>query len=122
MNQLLAELIAILEETPFCDHIRILETSFFSFSQFAIKIRCIIFAKYTFQIRLYYNRGHFDYSYQVFSQEPLCRWDNKEHFQILRTFPHHYHNIEDEVIESPLQGEPIEDLKLVLVELKKLFG
>jgi len=122
MNQLLAELVALLEDSGFCDHIQILETSFFSFAQFALKVRCTIFSKYTLQIRFYFNRGHFDYSYQIFAQAPICRWDNKEHFPSLNTFPHHFHTIENEVIESPLQGNPIEDLKRVLVELKKLFG
>lgn len=123
MNLLLTEIVTLLEETRNCDHIKILETSFFSHAQFALKIKCRIFSQYLFQIRIYFNKGHFDYSYQIHNQEPICRWANKEHFPHLKTHPHHYHTIEKQVIESPLQGNPIEDLKRVLhVKLNKYCG
>lgn len=121
LSTLLAELVSLLENSGFCENTQITETSFFSTEQFAFKIRTTIFSFLSFQIRIYYNHGHCDYSYQVFEDEPLCRWDNKEHFPEIKTFPHHYHSINGSVIESPLQGNPATDLVYVLAEVNKLF-
>lgn len=120
-STLLAEMVSLLESSGFCVDTQIVETSFFSTEQFTFKIRTTIFSSLVFQIRIYYNHGHCDYSYQVFAQEPLCRWDNKEHFPEVKTFPHHCHTIDGNVAESPLQGEPTADLKYVLAELNRLF-
>ena len=122
LSTLLAELVALLENCGFCENIRIVETAFFSATQFSCKIRATIFAALTLQIRLYYNHPHWDYAYQVFDEEPLCRWDNKEHFPHLSSHPHHCHTREGEVVESPLRGDPRKDLNLVLHELKQLFS
>jgi hypothetical protein len=117
----LAELVSLLESSGFCEGTQITETSFFSTEQFAFKIRTTIFSRHSFQIRIYYNHGHCDYSYQVFGEEPLCRRDNKEHFPEIKTFPNHHHTMDGNVIESPLQGNPATDLIYVLAELNKLF-
>lgn len=121
-HQLLAECIYLLNRSGFCDDPRIVETSFFSTEQFAFKIKTTIFSSLIFQIRIYYNQGHFDYSYQVFSEEPICRWDNKEHFPEIKTFPHHFHTQDGKITDSPLTGMPLEDLKLVLEQLSKLHN
>lgn len=121
LSTLLAELVALLEHCGFCENIRIVETAFFSGKQFSCKIRATVFSNLALQIRLYYNHPHWDYSYQVFDNDPLCRWDNKEHFPDLSTHPHHDHTREGEVIASPLVGDPREDLSLVLSELERLF-
>ena len=122
MNKLLADIVSLLDKTSFCANTKIIDTTFFSSSQFAIKIRTSIFSAYVLQIRIYYNSGHFDYSFQVFDQRPLCRWDNKEHFPWIKSHPHHFHSLDGMVEASPLIGEPIHDLKTVLRELKNLFG
>lgn len=119
-HQLLADCIYLLNCSGFCDEPRIVETSFFSTEQFAFKIRTTIFSSFTFQIRIYFNQGHLDYSYQVFSDEPICRWDNKEHFPEIETFPHHFHALDGKIIDSPLTGKPLDDLKFVLNELSNL--
>ena len=120
-HSLMAEIISILEESGFCNDIQILETSFFSFEQFTFKIRAQVFLNYTLQIRIYFNKGHFDYSYQVFDPTPLCRWDNKEHFPKIKTHPHHFHTLDCNIVESPLKSDPATDLKLVLNQLKILL-
>ena len=121
VSALLAELISVLETSGFCENTEIAETSFFSTEQFAFKIKTTLFSSLSLQIRIYYNHGHYDYSYQVFDEKPLCRWDNKEHFPDLTTFPHHYHTKDGEVVESTLTGNPATDLKFILLELKRLF-
>jgi hypothetical protein len=119
--QLLTELISLLDTSGLCDRTQIMETSIFSFEQFAFKIRTTIFSSYSFQIRIYFNEGYCDYSYQVYEKDPLCRWDNKEHFPEIKTFPHHFHTLTDKVIESPLKGNPIDDLNIVLKEIEHLL-
>lgn len=119
-HELISECIHLLNQFEFCEQPKILETSFFSNEQFALKIRATIFSSLTFQIRIYANQEHFDYSYQVFSDEPVCRWDNKEHFPEIKTFPHHFHSLDGSITDSPLTGMPLNDLKIVLEELAKM--
>lgn len=121
INRLLAELVSLLESSGLCENVRIVETSFFSAHQYAFKIRATIFSSRSFQIRIYYNHDHHDYSYQLFDQEALCRWDNAEHFPALKNFPHHHHTLDGKVVESTLTGNPETDLLIVLDSLKKLF-
>jgi len=121
LNKLLAEIISILDETDFCSNTRILESTYFSPQQFAFKIRTKIFGSYKLQLRIYYNANHYDYSYQLFSDNPLCRWDNSEHFPRITSFPHHYHSIKGNILDSPLKGDPVSDLKLVLSELSNML-
>ncbi|MFQ6116282.1 MAG: DUF6516 family protein [bacterium] len=121
MNKLLAEIVSVLDQYENCRNTQIMETAYFSLEQFAFKIRATLLSSLTLQIRIYYNKGHYDYSYQLFSDSPLCRWDNKEHFPRLSTFPHHYHTMEGKIVESPLKGQPVDDLRVVLEQLENLL-
>ena len=67
--------------------------------------------------RIYYNRGHVDYAYQLFTNVPLLRWDNKEEFRRMATYPHHHHDAQGHVHPSPLTGEPLQDIGVVLQEV-----
>jgi hypothetical protein len=75
----------------------------------------------TLQIRIYFNQNHYDYSIQVLDPEPLYRWDNKEHFPDLKTYPHHFHAKSHDITDSSLTGKPLLDLQIILNELKKLL-
>ncbi|WP_258189407.1 toxin-antitoxin system TumE family protein [Candidatus Hakubella thermalkaliphila] len=67
------------------------------------------------QVRLYRNNEHTDYAYQLFRGErPVVRWDNKEHFPSISSYPHHFHNTSGQVEASPLTGDPAHDLPFVL--------
>ncbi len=41
------------------------------------------------------------------------RWDNKEDAGQVTTAPHHFHNDESHIVESPLNGDPAHDWPLV---------
>ena len=73
-------------------------------------------------MRVYFNRDHIDYAYQLFTDEPLVRWDNKEEFAHLATYPHHYHDEQGRVKASPLQGDPTKDIELVLQEVSDFLS
>lgn len=100
-------------------HVHILSTEQFSITQFAVKVRAELTNDDILQVRIYYNEGHIDYAYQVIrANAPLVRWDNKEHFTALSTYPHHFHSQSGQVLESDLTGFPIDDLPAVLHKIE----
>ncbi len=112
---LLSILVTSLQESDLCRTVRVKETHTFSAHQFSLKVRTDLVSGDVLQIRIYCNNDHADYSYQLLrDNQPILRWDNKEHFPEIATFPHHFHSPTGEVQRSPLSGEPITDLQLVL--------
>jgi hypothetical protein len=106
-----------LQTHSLCVQVRVVETREFSPDQFYVKIRAELRQDARFQVRVYHNQGHVDYAYQLFADVPLLRWDNKEEFRHLKTFPHHHHDDEGGVYPSPLTGNPVEDMEVVLQEI-----
>jgi len=112
---ILGGVVAVLQSHPLCEHAAIVEAKEFSADQFFFKIRAELRHGYQFQVRIYYNFGHEDYAYQLFKEDaPILRWDNKEEFRNLKTYPHHHHTDGGNVLSSPLMGNPQEDIALVL--------
>ncbi len=77
LPSLLGALMAILQSNPLCTRVTVVETKVFSPDQFFFKVRAERPEEHKLQARLYSNRGHLDYAYQLFSDVPLLRWDNK---------------------------------------------
>jgi hypothetical protein len=85
------------------------------------RIRCqLLRPSYHFEIRLIQTETEITYSYQLFTDHPLIRWDNAPHFPGLQSFPHHVHDETGLVVESPLQGDVERDLSSVLDQLGAL--
>ena len=118
---LLGTLVAILQTHSMCETVAVVETKEFSPDQFFFKVRAALGGEVRFQVRIYYNRGHIDYAYQLFTDVPLLRWDNKEEFRHLETYPHHHHDVEGHVHTSPLIGEPVQDIGVVLQAVMALL-
>jgi len=79
------------------------------------KIRCrVIRVAYELEIRFIQTEDEIIYSYQLFTDRPIIRWDNAPHFPALHGYPHHVHSESSEVDESTLIGDPILDLPYVL--------
>lgn len=74
---------------------------------------------YQFQIWLHHELVFQDYAYQLFTDQPLLRWDNAPHYPDISTAPHHFHDENNTVSESPLTGKAPPDLKRVLSEIEK---
>lgn len=86
------------------------------------KIRChLLPAKYQLFIRVIQTPAEMVYSYQMFTDHPLVRWDNAPHFPDVSSSPHHFHDQHDAVHPSPLRGEVFADLEIVLAEVKELI-
>ena len=122
LASLLGRLVTELQVHPTCRKVTVVETKEFSFDQFFLKIRAELAGDYKLQVRVYYNRGHVDYAYQFFGDLPIMRWDNKEEFHHLATFPHHYHDMNGNVKPSALAGNPIMDMKTVLNEIGQFIS
>ena len=45
------------------------------------------------------------------------RWDHKEDFPEIASYPHHFHSTAGEVRASPLTGDVVHDLPIVLSTL-----
>jgi len=120
---MLGALMAILQSHPLCERTAIVETREFSPDQFYFKLRAELPQGYKFQVRVYSNGSHVDYAYQLFKEDsPVLRWDNKEEFRSLKTYPHHHHDDRGNIQLSPLQGEPQADIVFVLREIENFLA
>jgi len=119
----LSFVVTTLQGSALCSAVNVLETHQFSDRQFALKVRADLVRGGTLQVRLYYNDPHVDYAYQMFrADQPVLRWDNKEHFPGIATHPHHFHAHTGHVGDSLLTGDPAHDLPLVLDYLATFSG
>jgi hypothetical protein len=100
----------------------VIETREFSSEQFLFKLRADLPKEYKLQVRIYHDQDHIDYAYQLFTTVPLLRWDNKEEFQQLESYPHHHHDEDGNVSASPLKGDPAADLALVLQRIQEFLA
>jgi len=114
------KIISILRESAIVSNFEII--TFDEIAEKSIyKIRCnLIPYKYKLDIRFVKTERDFLYSYQFFIDRPIIRWDNAPHYPDIKTYPHHFHNKEGNVIESDLEGVPTEDLQLVLFAIRKM--
>jgi hypothetical protein len=92
------------------------------FSRSVLRLRCnLLPSSYHLDIRLIQTENETIYSYQLFTDHPIVRWDNAPHFPAIKTFPHHYHKLKGEVEASPLKGFVFEDLNYVLENIKNML-
>jgi hypothetical protein len=121
LADLLNFVVSTLQSSPVCRNVHVLETIQFSDSQFAFKVRAELKSGDGLQVRLYLNGEHADYAYQLFrNDESVVRWDNKEHFPSIPSYPHHFHNAADKIESSPLNGDPAHDLPIVLKYIESI--
>jgi hypothetical protein len=114
LPSLLGAVSAAIQTHPLCKRITEVETREFSPDQFVFKVKAEFVGKISFQTRVYFNRGHVDYAYQAYATVPLLRWDNKEEFRSIPTYPHHHHDAKGSIHASALVGNPVSDIQVVL--------
>jgi len=122
LPSLLGALSAALQAHPLCTRIAAIETREFAADQFIFKIRAEFAGKMSFQVRIYFNRSHIDYGYQLFAEAPLLRWDNKEEFRFIATYPHHHHDTQGGIHASSLTGDPRADIQMVLAAVSQFLS
>ena len=122
LSSFLGTLMATLQSHPICKQATVVETKVFSSDQFFLKVRAELTGENLFQAQIYYNQGHIDYAYQLFTDLPILRWDNKEEFRHLETYPHHHHDEHGNVRPSRLTGNPIRDIEIVLHDVSEFIS
>jgi len=76
---------------------------------------------YKLEMRFIQTEEEILYSYQFFTDRPIMRWDNAPHYPKIKTYPHHFHMKDGNIIESELKGNVIEDLQEVLSAIKNVL-
>jgi hypothetical protein len=116
-----SRIISHLESKPLISSLKIVEIDEV-FTRSVLRIRCnLLPSSYHFDIRLIQTENETIYSYQLYTDHPIVRWDNAPHFPAITTFPHHFHNIKGEVEVSSLQGTILDDLDKVLNMVKSIL-
>jgi hypothetical protein len=116
-----SEIISYLRSSSFVSSLKILSIDEV-FSRSILKLRCnLLPSSYHLDIRLIQTENETIYSYQLFTDHPIVRWDNAPHFPAIKTFPHHYHNLKGDVEASPLKGFVFDDLNHVLENIKNML-
>ncbi|NCP15697.1 hypothetical protein GW866_01450 [bacterium] len=119
MTALRDNLLALLRGHRLVGHVRVIYYDETPAGKVELKIRCRLAGKYQFQVWLHHEPGFQDYAYQLYTRQPLLRWDNAPHYPAIVTAPHHFHNENGQVSSSPLSGRPLEDVKKVLEIIEK---
>ena len=87
-----------------------------------LRLRCdLLPSLYHLDIRLIQTEKETIYSYQLFTDHPIIRWDNAPYFPSIATFPHHFHNLKGVIEPSLLTGSIIDDLNSVLLTVEDIL-
>lgn len=116
------EVLPILNEEPLFMENTLTEKIFIDEKNYSFKIRSTIQDNLFFQIRFRQIDDQVRYSYQLFSNKPIMRWDNSPHFPGLENFPHHFHDESENTKSSQLTGDIFVDLNIVLGAIKKYYS
>jgi len=61
------------------------------------------------------------YSYQLYTDKAIARWDNEPHYPGFNNYPHHFHYKEN-IGASVLSGNPIHDVNKICSFVKGIIG
>ncbi len=115
---LLDELLARMRAVPELSNIQVVENDAVDDETFVFKAHASILPNYL-QIRLLADKDFQRYSFQLYSDRPLLRWDNTPHYPDLSNFPHHFHDHKGNVTSSALTGNLLVDFDVVMAEVKR---
>jgi hypothetical protein len=118
---LLDDLLARMRAAPELSDIRVVENEAVDDETFAFKIQASIIPN-SLQIRFLSDDDFQRYSFQLYSDRPLLRWDNTPHYPDLSNAPHHFHDQTGNVHPSPLTGSLLDDFDIVFREIKVFMG
>lgn len=118
---LLDDLIARMRAAPELSDIQVAENEAVDDETFVFKIQASIIPNFL-QIRFLADGNFRRYSFQLYSDRPLLRWDNTPHYPTLENSPHHFHDQTGNVHPSPLTGKLLDDFEIVLQKIKVFMG
>jgi len=108
-----------LRAAPDLSDIRVVDDTSVDADTFQFKVRADVGAT-TLQTRFLRDETFTRYSFQLYSDRPLLRWDNSPHYPDLPNFPHHFHDVDNHVTSSSLTGDLMTDIEVVLAEVARL--
>lgn len=117
MNKIIDYILEILQGDNLIQNTHVVNYDETPSGRLEAKIRSQLPKDHTLQIWIHIEPESLDYAYQLFASVPLLRWDNSPHYGHLATAPHHFHDENGNVYESPLTGNIKRDLKIVLKEI-----
>lgn len=117
---LIDDLLARMRSTPGLSGIQIVENEAVDDETFAFKVHASILPNHL-QIRFLADKDFKRYSFQLYSDRPLLRWDNAPHYPDLSNSPHHFHDQKENVYPSTLTGNLLNDFDIVMTEVKKFM-
>ncbi len=118
---LLDDLLARMRVAPELSDIQVVENEAVDDETFVFKVHASILPNYL-QIRLLADRDFQRYSFQLYSDRPLLRWDNTPHYPNLSNSPHHFHDQDGNVSSSVLTGNLLVDFEIVMAEVKRFMN
>ncbi|MDD2922017.1 MAG: DUF6516 family protein [Anaerolineales bacterium] len=118
---LLDDLIARMSSIQELSDIQVLENELADDETFAFKVRATIAPNFL-QIRLLADRDFKRYSFQLYGDCPLLRWDNAPHYPDFSNFPHHFHSRDNNAYSSALTGNLLDDFDIVMAEIKQFMN
>jgi hypothetical protein len=118
---LLDDLLARLHTDPILSDVRVVESESVDDATFHFKVRAAVKSA-NLQIRFLSDETFTRYSFQLYSDHPLLRWDNTPHYPDLPNFPHHFHDAGGKIVSSPLTGNLMSDVEIVLAEVKQFIA
>ena len=119
MQAIVDDILSILETDALIEGARVVNYDETPSGELEAKIRCQLPKKHLLQIWIHLEPESLDYAYQLFTTVPLLRWDNAPHYGHLISAPHHFHDEQGDVYDSPLTGNVKRDLRIVLGEIRK---
>jgi hypothetical protein len=78
--------------------------------------------EYKLAIKYIRVENEITYSYQLFTDTHLIRWDNSPHYPDIETYPHHFHNEQEKIESSHLSGNDEDDLKIILSKIQNYIN
>ena len=121
MSTLVKKLVDRLRMHPLIKDVRLLNYDETPTGKLELKIRCRLAKPFQLQIWLHHEAAFQDYAYQLFTDQPILRWDNAPHYPHQATAPHHFHDEQGSVLDSPLSGQVMADVEVVLSSIETWF-
>ena len=118
---LLDDLLARMRAASELSGIRIIENEAVDDETYIFKIHASLLSN-SLQIRFLADKNFRRYSFQLYSDRPLLRWDNTPHYPNLSNFPHHFHDQDGIVAPSALSGNLLDDFDLVMIEVRRFMN
>ena len=118
---LLDELLARMRVTPELSDVQVVENEAVDDETYVFKVQASIHPN-RLQIRFLTDKDFQRYSFQLYGDRPLLRWDNTLHYPNLSNSPHHFHDHNGNVTSSVLTGNLLVDFEIVMAEVKRFMN